>query len=174
MDIKVDHDGPQWPVDPRFAPVAAFGPDGLPAALSLDGDGKLLVAGNGGGGGGGGGAVTIADGADLALGAKADTAASDDTGAFSLIALQKRGLTHLAALLERSFGMAGGVYLADTAPATGAFGAVSALEDLVVASMDAPDLGGTLTNVPVPAGATIYGAINAITLASGKAIAYHR
>lgn len=173
MDIKVDYDGPQWPVDPRFHPVAAFGPDGLPAALSLDGDGKLLVAGSGGGGGGDG-AVTIADGADAALGAKADAAAGDDTGAFSLIALQKRGLTHLAALLERSFGMAGGVYLADTTPATGAYGAVTALEDAVVASMTAPDLGGTLTNVPIPAGVTIYGTINAITLASGKAIAYLR
>lgn len=42
--------------------------------------------------GGGGGAVTIADGADSTLGAKADSVASSDTGTFSLIALIKRSL----------------------------------------------------------------------------------
>jgi hypothetical protein len=45
---------------------------------------------SGTGGGGGGGAVTVADGADVALGAKADAAATTDTGTFSLIALFKR------------------------------------------------------------------------------------
>jgi hypothetical protein len=44
----------------------------------------------GSGGGGGGGAATIADGADQAEGAKADAAATTDTGVFSLIALFKR------------------------------------------------------------------------------------
>jgi hypothetical protein len=39
---------------------------------------------------GGGGPATIADGADQAEGAKADTAATTDTGTFSLIALFKR------------------------------------------------------------------------------------
>lgn len=38
----------------------------------------------------GGDAVTIADGADVALGARDDTAATTDTGTFSLIALFKR------------------------------------------------------------------------------------
>lgn len=42
-------------------------------------------------GSGGGGASTVADGADVALGATTDTAASSDTGAFSLIALVKLG-----------------------------------------------------------------------------------
>jgi hypothetical protein len=51
----------------------------------------------GGGGGGGGGAVTIADGADVTLGAKADAAASTDVGTFSLISLFKRLLEKITA-----------------------------------------------------------------------------
>lgn len=43
-----------------------------------------------GGGGGGGGAATIADGADVAEGAKADTVCGSDTGTCTLIALIKR------------------------------------------------------------------------------------
>ena len=43
-----------------------------------------------GGSAGGGGPVTIADGSDVTLGAKADAPAANDTGAFSLIALFKR------------------------------------------------------------------------------------
>jgi hypothetical protein len=48
-----------------------------------------------------GGAATIADGADVALGAKADSAASSDTGTFSLIALIKRALQSLTTLIGR-------------------------------------------------------------------------
>jgi hypothetical protein len=44
----------------------------------------------GGGSGGGGGATTIADGADTAEGAKADTQATDDTGSWSVVAILKR------------------------------------------------------------------------------------
>ncbi len=45
------------------------------------------------GGGSSGGAVTIVDGGDVTQGAKADSAATSDTGPFSLIALFKRLLT---------------------------------------------------------------------------------
>ena len=41
----------------------------------------------------GGTAITVADGADVTLGAKADAVATSDTGTFSLIALIKRLLT---------------------------------------------------------------------------------
>lgn len=56
--------------------------------------GGLLVhiVGGSSGGGPGGGAVTIADGADIALGATADAAATTDSGVFSLISLFKRSL----------------------------------------------------------------------------------
>lgn len=50
------------------------------------------------GGGGGGGAVTIADGADVTLGAKADAAATTDTGTFTLQALTKRSLQKLTTI----------------------------------------------------------------------------
>jgi len=46
----------------------------------------------------GGGAVTVADGADVAQGAKSDAAATTDTGTFSLIALIKRLLTKTPAI----------------------------------------------------------------------------
>jgi len=60
----------------------------------------------GGGGGGGGGAVTVADGADITLGAKADTAATTDTGTFSGIALTKRQLQTLATIATNTTGAA--------------------------------------------------------------------
>lgn len=44
------------------------------------------------------GVTTIADGADVTQGAKADSAAATDTGTFSLIALVKRGLQSLTAI----------------------------------------------------------------------------
>lgn len=77
-------------------------------AFSSYGSGQALVnvqgspgggGGAGGSGGGGGGAVTIADGADAALGATTDAAASTDTGTFSLIALFKRSLQRFTTLI---------------------------------------------------------------------------
>jgi len=62
---------------------------------------RVVYVGGQAGGGGGGGAVTVADGADAALGAKADAAASSDGGAFSLIALAKRALGNWTTLLAR-------------------------------------------------------------------------
>ncbi len=64
--------------------------------------GGLLVhiAGGGGSGGGGGGAVSIANGDDVALGARADGAASSDTASSSLIGLFKRSLQHLTELIS--------------------------------------------------------------------------
>lgn len=61
-----------------------YGPVKVKAVDQGDGTYAVLTSG------GGGGAVTIADGADVTLGATADAAASSDTGTFSLIALTKR------------------------------------------------------------------------------------
>lgn len=52
---------------------------------------------------GGGGAVTIADGDDVALGAKADASATTDTGTFSLISLFKRLLEKVTTLVAKDF-----------------------------------------------------------------------
>lgn len=58
-----------------------------PAPITIDQTGDLCT--NAGGGGGGGGAVTVADGADVTLGAKADSACGTATGTCSLEALIK-------------------------------------------------------------------------------------
>jgi hypothetical protein len=63
------------------------------APLVLDKNtGALIVSG---GSGGSGGAVTIADGANQTLGAKADASASSDSGTFSLVSLFKRLLAKI-------------------------------------------------------------------------------
>lgn len=54
---------------------------------------------NTGGGGGGGGAVTIANGADVALGAKADAAETDPAATASLISFTKGALDRLANII---------------------------------------------------------------------------
>jgi len=102
----------------------------------------LLGTGAGGGGGGGGGAVTIADGADAALGATTDAAASSDTGTFSLIALVKRENVQLTALntggrplkqiIDES--TAGTTYIAEAALGTATSTAAWRVQRIVVAS----------------------------------------
>lgn len=57
-----------------------------------------LQAGGGGGGGGGGGAVTIADGADVTLGSKADATAPSASGSLTAISLLK-GLLNQVGLI---------------------------------------------------------------------------
>jgi hypothetical protein len=66
-------------------------------------------------GGGGGGAATIADGADVAEGAKADAAATTDTGTFSLIALFKRLLQKFTTQFPAALG---GTTAANSFPVT--------------------------------------------------------
>lgn len=76
------------------------GPNGVANRVLLtDADGNPYSAH--GGGGGGHGAVTIADGADVAQGARADAAATSDTGTFSIVSLVKRGLGNWTTLLAR-------------------------------------------------------------------------
>lgn len=76
------------------------------SAITASGSTSLNMQGGVGGatgygvgpGGGGGGAVTVADGADVSLGAKADGAAASDTATASLIALIKRIAQNLTTL----------------------------------------------------------------------------
>lgn len=62
---------------------------------------SMPVSTGSGGGGGGGGEVTIADGADITQGAKSQTAATNDSGSWSIVQLIKRGLGNWATLLDR-------------------------------------------------------------------------
>jgi hypothetical protein len=74
--------------------------------------------------------------------------------------------------MERS-DFPGAVYIADTTTVSGKFGAIQALEATVLASATAADdITGTLTSMPIPVGATIYGIFTAVKLTSGKVLAY--
>ncbi len=73
------------------------------------GTGLPALAGGGTGGGGGGGAVTVADGADSAEGAKADAACGTPTGTCSVIALLKFLNTQAAASIPAGSNLIGGV-----------------------------------------------------------------
>jgi hypothetical protein len=73
----------------------------------------------------------------------------------------------------KSFGLNGSKYITGTAANTdGPWCAIQALEDTVIASMTATNVTGTLSAIPLPAGVAIYGNITAVTLTSGKIIAY--
>jgi hypothetical protein len=88
----------------------------------------------GGSGGGGGGAVTIADGADSALGATTDAACATDAGNCTAIALIKKGNQNTSAALPAGTNSVGNVgplaypigAVPYTSSATGTTGAVSA------------------------------------------------
>jgi hypothetical protein len=77
--------------------------------------GVIVGDGPAGTSGGGGGAATIADGADQAEGAKADAAATTDTGTFSLIALFKRLLQKFTTQFPAALG---GTTAANSFPVT--------------------------------------------------------
>lgn len=80
-----------------------------------------------------------------------------------------------AAFKDQSFGGKGVVYEAGTTAIKGAFFCIAALEDTVIATLEASDWSGdTLTSIPLPAGMPIYGTFNAFTLTSGKVLAYKR
>jgi len=64
--------------------------------------GLLVYIVGGGGDGGTGGAVTIADGAFETFGAKADSPATNDSGAFTHMALLKRSLAHLQEVIDNT------------------------------------------------------------------------
>ncbi|HWL51353.1 MAG TPA: hypothetical protein VNQ90_02900 [Chthoniobacteraceae bacterium] len=72
----------------------------------------------------------------------------------------------------QAFGAHGAKVVTDTNEATGPFYALTALDDSVVASATSSNVSGNLTDLPLPAGTTIYGTFTAFTLTSGKVIAY--
>jgi hypothetical protein len=72
-----------------------------------------------------------------------------------------------------SLGQGGAVYTADTSSVEGNFGAIQALEDSVFTSLNVGNWGGSATDdLPLPAGATIFGNFTSYTLTSGKVVAY--
>lgn len=79
--------------------------DGQQAALQIDSTGHLLVTSTGGGGGGGGGAVTVADGADVALGTTTDTAYAG-SGSSTLVAALKGIYSRLSSIVTNTTSIA--------------------------------------------------------------------
>lgn len=89
-------------------------------ARALNGSTAVAVLPNpgAGGGGGGGGATTIADGADVAEGAKADAAATNGTGSWSVIAMLKGIYNSLLAPTPAGTNIIGKVGIDQTTPGT--------------------------------------------------------
>jgi hypothetical protein len=71
-----------------------------------------------------------------------------------------------------SLGQGGAEYVTDTAIRNGAFGAIQAVEDSAFSALVAGNWTGTTTNLPLPAGVTIFGNFTSFTLTSGKVVAY--
>ena len=73
-------------------------------------------------------------------------------------------------------GQAGSILIDDTAQHTGAFVAITALEDAAVDESDCTDIADTMTDAAdftIPKGTTIYGFFSVFSHASGKVIAYY-
>lgn len=66
----------------------------------------------------------------------------------------------------------GGLYITDTAAHTGSFEAIL-VHEAAVAALVSPNISGTISAVPLPAGMIYYGKFTSITLASGKVTAYN-
>lgn len=77
--------------------------------------------------------------------------------------------------IDESFGTNGAIYESGTTAVTGTFCAITALEATVFSLLTVENWGGdTTANLPLPAGATLFGRVSAFTLSSGKVIAYKR
>lgn len=81
--------------------------------------------------------------------------------------------------IASSMGQNGGILITDTTPITGRFKAILALEDTAFTTLtnnitkNGAETASTGADFgTLPAGFVIYGVFTAITLASGKAIAY--
>jgi len=122
----------------------------------------VTTSGGGGGGGGGGGAVTVADGADVTQGAKADAAATDSTSSWTVISLLKGLYAKLAGTLT-----VGGTVAVSNFPASQPVSGTVAVSSLPAIPAGAnvighviADTGSTtaVTSLPaLPAGANVIG-----------------
>jgi hypothetical protein len=78
----------------------------------------------------------------------------------------------------RGLGLNGGKYINDTASHTGDFFCIVAIEDTIIDSITSnvenlSDITASQDNVTIAANSAIYGRITALTLSSGKVIAYN-
>ena len=85
---------------------------------------------------------------------------------------QDRSIEGIAKYTSLSLGQGGAVYVSDTTQTDGNFGAIQAVADAVFSALVSGNWTGTTTDIPVPAGVTIFGNFTSFTLTSGKVIAY--
>jgi hypothetical protein len=71
-----------------------------------------------------------------------------------------------------SLGQGGAEYVTDTTIRNGSYGAIQAVADTVFLALAAENWTGTTDDLPLPAGATIFGSFTSFTLTSGKVVAY--
>ncbi len=83
----------------------------------------------------------------------------------------KFGPNRAKAQVVYPIGPDGGDYVADTNPRTGNWSRIKALNAVVIASLTSSNINGTLTAIPLSAGASIEGNITGFTLTSGAVIA---
>ena len=91
--------------------ICGKGPDGTSVAVAVDASGNLS---GGGGGGGGGGAVTIADGAAVTIGAKAEVSATWYDTAASIIQILKLAVAAFVGAGSRTYTYTSGQLTSET------------------------------------------------------------
>jgi hypothetical protein len=88
------------------------------------------------------------------------------------IPFREQSIEGIANDTSLALGQGGAVYVTDTTQTDGSFGAIQAVADAVFSALVAGNWTGTTTNLPLPAGVTIFGNFTSFTLTSGKVIAY--
>jgi len=107
------------------------------------------------------------------VGTPSDAAATPPSYDGSLIAISKFIASALQNTLLTTLGQNGSEHISDTSEHTGDFTAFQALEDCVIDDMTSADISGTLAGMVIPAGVTVWGRFESITLTSGSGIAYN-
>ena len=88
------------------------------------------------------------------------------------IPVREQSIEGIANDTSLSLGQGGAVYVTDTTQTDGSFGAIQAVADTVFSALVAGNWDGTTDDLPLPAGATIFGNFTSFTLTSGKVVAY--
>lgn len=88
------------------------------------------------------------------------------------IPVRDQSIEGIASDTSLSLGQGGAVYVSDTTQTNGNFGAIQAVADAVFTALVSGNWTGTTTDIPLPAGVTIFGNFTSFTLTSGKVIAY--
>jgi hypothetical protein len=70
-------------------------------------------------------------------------------------------------------GQYGAKYINNTSEHQGSFGCIQALEDSTISALVSSNWTGTLTNIPLKTGVSIFGSFSSVTLSGGRVVAYN-